>query len=275
MKKKFENWKFLAPLFPFPPTFSIPPLFPFPPFSHSCESGNLPVFEAGRATHAPHRFVICADGAGIGRFPLSREWKGEREWKGGAGRGSSFNSPLFLRGGSGGDGEWDGGGAVLEAANCAALVQNSLGNRLAPFVGADEISVQIKLAAAGRQVLRETARIVVGTMLAAGDENLRLAAKSALANIALVIHAHDVRVLFREVLIAAAGGFDFADIPEIVDGGVKFAATAEVPDVVFREFLRFSGGDQENIAGAHGDDGVGGKAGRGQVGPGKSNRESR
>ena len=29
---------------------------------------------AGRATPAPHRFVICADGAGIGRFPLSREW---------------------------------------------------------------------------------------------------------------------------------------------------------------------------------------------------------
>ena len=41
---------------------------------HSRESGNLPVSEAGRATLAPHRFVICADGAGIGRFPLSREW---------------------------------------------------------------------------------------------------------------------------------------------------------------------------------------------------------
>ena len=32
--------------------------------------------EAGRATLAPLRFVICADGAGIGRFPLSREWEG-------------------------------------------------------------------------------------------------------------------------------------------------------------------------------------------------------
>ena len=32
--------------------------------------------EAGRATLAPLRFVICAGGAGIGRFPLSREWKG-------------------------------------------------------------------------------------------------------------------------------------------------------------------------------------------------------
>ena len=41
---------------------------------HSRESGNLPVSEAGRATLAPHRFVICADGAGIGKFPLSREW---------------------------------------------------------------------------------------------------------------------------------------------------------------------------------------------------------
>ena len=47
--------------------------------------------EAGRATPAPHRFVICANGAGIGRFPLSREWRG-------AGTGMFFClPPLFCK----------------------------------------------------------------------------------------------------------------------------------------------------------------------------------
>ena len=40
---------------------------------HSRESGNLPGVEAGRATRATLRFVICADGAGIGKFPTARE----------------------------------------------------------------------------------------------------------------------------------------------------------------------------------------------------------
>ena len=47
--------------------------------------------EAGRATLAPLRVVICAGGAGIGRFPLSREWKG------GAGMEGFFIPRLFLR----------------------------------------------------------------------------------------------------------------------------------------------------------------------------------
>ena len=46
--------------------------------------------EAGRATLAPLRVVICADGAGIGRFPLSREWKG------GAGMEGFFYSALVF-----------------------------------------------------------------------------------------------------------------------------------------------------------------------------------
>ena len=68
---------------------------PFPPSPHSRESGNLPLSGAGRATPALHLFItICAVGAGVGRFPLSREWergvgmrKGggngrkEREWE--------------------------------------------------------------------------------------------------------------------------------------------------------------------------------------------------
>ena len=40
---------------------------------HSREGGNLPVVEAGRATRATLRFVICDDGAGIGKFPTARE----------------------------------------------------------------------------------------------------------------------------------------------------------------------------------------------------------
>ena len=64
----------IPPLFPFPPYSHSPP-FPIPAhFPHSREGGNLPVAEAGRATLAPPRFLICADGARIGRFPPSREW---------------------------------------------------------------------------------------------------------------------------------------------------------------------------------------------------------
>ena len=46
--------------------------------------------EAGRATLAPLWVVICAGGAGIGRFPLSREWKG------GAGMEGFFYSALVF-----------------------------------------------------------------------------------------------------------------------------------------------------------------------------------
>ena len=65
----------LACPFAFPRHSSHSCFRPFPPYSHSREGGNLPVAEAGRATLAPLRFVICADGAGIGRFPPAREWR--------------------------------------------------------------------------------------------------------------------------------------------------------------------------------------------------------
>ena len=64
----------IPPTSPFPHIFisshiSIPPHIPIP-----AKAGISRLTGAGRATLAPHRFVICADGAGIGRFPLSREW---------------------------------------------------------------------------------------------------------------------------------------------------------------------------------------------------------
>ena len=59
--------------FHFIPALSPPPI--------PAKAGISLLAEAGRATLAPLCFVICADGAGIGRFPLSREWKGGgREW---------------------------------------------------------------------------------------------------------------------------------------------------------------------------------------------------
>ena len=66
------------------------PISPLPPFPRKRES---PIVwgGAGNARTAPLHIVICAVGAGVGRFPLSREW--ERgvgmgkgwEWKEGAG----------------------------------------------------------------------------------------------------------------------------------------------------------------------------------------------
>ena len=100
----FHTSIFLAlPFFLTLPISPSPPLPPTPPFPRKRES----------PCDARQRRGIRAVGAGIGRFPLSREWKSGGEWKGaGMERGGEWK-----RGGSGkgagmekGDGNGQGSG---------------------------------------------------------------------------------------------------------------------------------------------------------------------
>ena len=95
-RRNGNSFNFAAYLFSISPlSIPAPSSSHSPPSSHSRESGNLPVYGARRAMHGLHRFLPNAVRAlpahRIGRFPLSREWKGGgREWKYGSGDGNNY-----------------------------------------------------------------------------------------------------------------------------------------------------------------------------------------